>query len=78
MQKQAFGNYWTGIPFGFDLTDNKTLIALAAWVFAAWQVGTKKTAARWAVLGAALVTLAVFAIPHSVWGSEINWNQPPR
>jgi hypothetical protein len=78
MQKQAFGNYWTGIPFGFDLTDNKTLIALVAWVFAAWQVGTKKTAARWAVLGAALVTLAVFAIPHSVWGSQINWNQPPR
>jgi hypothetical protein len=77
MQKQAFGDWWTGIPFGFDLTDNKTLIALLAWVFAAWQVTAKKTAARWAVAGAALVTLVVFAIPHSVWGSEIRWDQRP-
>ena len=27
MQHQAFGAWWTGVPFGFDLTDNKTLIA---------------------------------------------------
>ena len=77
MQNQAFGEWWTGIPFGFDLTDNKTLIALAAWVVAAWHVAAKKAPARWAVLGAALVTLVVFAIPHSVWGSEIKWEQKP-
>lgn len=77
MQKQAFGSYWTGIPFGFDLTDNKTLIALAAWGVAAWLVGIRKVSARLAVLCAALVTLVVFAIPHSVWGSEINWSQRP-
>jgi hypothetical protein len=77
MQKQAFGGYWTGVPFGFDLTDNKTLIALAAWVFATWQVAAKKASARWAVAGAALVTLVVFMIPHSVWGSEIDWTRQP-
>ena len=77
MQRQAFGELWTGIPFGFDLTDNKTLIALVAWLLAGWQIFAKKSAARWAVVGAALVTLVVFAIPHSVWGSEIKWDQKP-
>ena len=77
MQKQAFGTYWAGVPFGFDLTDNKTLLALAAWVAAAWLVAAQNASARWAVLGAAVVTLVVFAIPHSVWGSEIDWTQRP-
>ena len=27
VQWYAFGEWWTGIPFGFDLTDNKTLFA---------------------------------------------------
>jgi hypothetical protein len=78
VQKQAFGAWWTGVPFGFDLTDNKTLVALAAWVFATWQVRAKRAAARWAVIGAAVATLVVFAIPHSVWGSQIDWSQHPR
>jgi len=72
MQHQAFGQWWTGVPFGWDLTDNKTLIALAAWGFAAWQLRGGRHA-RVAVVLASLVTLAVFAIPHSVWGSQINW-----
>ncbi len=77
MQKQAFGAYWTGIPFGIDLTDNKTLIALAAWVLAAWAVLARKAPARWVVVGAALATLVVFAIPHSTWGSQIDWSKTP-
>jgi membrane protease YdiL (CAAX protease family) len=28
---------------------------------------------RWPVLVASLATLAVFAIPHSLLGLEINW-----
>ena len=70
MQHQAFGAYWTGIPFGFDLTDNKTLIALAGWGLAAWTVASRRRGSRLAVLGAAAVMLLVFMIPHSVWGSE--------
>jgi hypothetical protein len=77
MQHQAFGDWWTGVPFGFDLTDNKTLIAVLAWAVAAWRVRTGRPA-RIAVTLAALVTLAVFAIPHSVWGTEVNWDALPK
>jgi hypothetical protein len=77
MQFQAFGEWWTGVPFGYDLTDNKTLIAVAAWAVAAWLVRSGRPA-RGAVAMAALVTLVVFAIPHSVWGTEIDWNAAPR
>ncbi len=72
VQKAAFGAYWTGVPWGYDLTDNKTLIAVAAWLLASWRVYTRP-GARWSPVFAALVTLVVFAIPHSVWGSEIKW-----
>jgi len=73
VQKAAFGAYWTGVPWGWDLTDNKTLIAALAWTFAAWRVGRGGLGARSAVGLAAVVTLVVFAIPHSVWGSEVKW-----
>jgi len=73
VQKLAFGAYWTGVPWGWDLTDNKTLIAAVAWAFAAWRV-TGGRRAPVAVTVAALVTLIVFAIPHSMWGSEARWD----
>jgi len=72
VQRLAFGAYWTGVPWGWDLTDNKTLIAAVAWAFAAWRVAGGRRG-RVAVTVAALVTLVVFAIPHSVWGSEARW-----
>lgn len=72
VQKLAFGEYWTGVPFGWDLTDNKTLVAGVAWAAAALQVARKRDA-RWAAVAAAVVTLSVFAIPHSLFGSEIRW-----
>ena len=34
VQKYAFDAWWTGIPFGYDLTDNKTLIAMLGWLWA--------------------------------------------
>ena len=37
VQKAAFGAYWTGWPFGSDLTDNKTAVAVLAWVVAAFR-----------------------------------------
>jgi hypothetical protein len=72
VQKFAFGAYWTGIPWGYDLTDNKTLIAGAAWILAAIQFRGGRQA-RVAVVVATVVTMVVFAIPHSVWGSEAKW-----
>ena len=74
MQHQAFGAWWTGVPFGYDLTDNKTLIAVVVWAFAAWRTRTGHPA-RVSVALAALATLVVFAIPHSVWGTEIDWTK---
>lgn len=72
VQKLAFGEYWTGIPWGYDLTDNKTLIAGVAWILAAIQLRGGRQA-RWAVVIATVVTMSVFAIPHSVWGSQAKW-----
>jgi hypothetical protein len=72
VQKLAFGEYWTGVPFGYDLTDNKTLIAAVAWGLAALQLRGGRQA-RIAVVLATVVTMVVFAIPHSVWGSQAKW-----
>ena len=65
VQKYAFGELWTGIPFGIDLTDNKTLIAWIAWIVAVIGTFRSKNPGKW-VLIAALVTLVIFSIPHSV------------
>lgn len=77
VQKAAFGSYWTGIPFGWDLTDNKTLLVALFWIAAALRQRGGRSA-RVAVVLAALATLAVFAIPHSTWGSEIRWETQAR
>jgi hypothetical protein len=71
VQKYAFGEYWTGFPFGFDLTDNKTLIAFLGWLLT-FGLMLKTNNKRWAVLGM-IVTLGIFSIPHSMWGSERNY-----
>jgi len=70
VQKYSFGQFWTGWPLGDDLTDNKTLFALLAFV-AAWFL-RKKSYARWLAIGAALVMMAVYLIPHSMNGSELD------
>ncbi len=76
VQHYAFGQWWTGVPFGWDLTDNKTLLVALAWVFALWRLRGGRPA-RGAVGLAAVVTLVVFAIPHSAWGSQIDWTNVP-
>jgi hypothetical protein len=74
VQKYAFDAWWTGVPYGWDLTDNKTLIAVVAWAGAALLLrGGRRE--RIAVVIASVVTLGVFAIPHSVWGSQIDWKK---
>jgi len=72
VQKYAFGAFWTGVPFGWDLTDNKTLIAWLVWLVALVRVRRGKQG-RGLALGAAIITLAVFLIPHSVLGSELKY-----
>ncbi|NOR15279.1 MAG: hypothetical protein GQ544_06220 [Candidatus Aminicenantes bacterium] len=74
MQLYAFGALWTGFPFGIDLTDNKTLFALIGWIIALIAGRGGKPARAW-VLGAAVLTLVVFLIPHSVLGSELDYSE---
>lgn len=71
VQKFAFGEYWTGVPFGWDLTDNKTLIAMLVWLVALFA-SRKKTSNVWIVV-AAVVMLIIFLIPHSMFGSELDY-----
>ncbi len=73
VQKFAFGEFWTGIPFGSDLTDSKTLIALIAWIAALIALQRAKRPQRWA-LGAAIITLLIFLIPHSMHGSQLDYS----
>jgi hypothetical protein len=74
VQKYAFGAYWTGWPFGYDLTDNKTLVALIFWAIAFFKLARNKYDRKWAVI-AAIILLAVYLVPHSVLGSEIDYTQ---
>jgi hypothetical protein len=61
----AFRIPWGAVPFGWDVTDNKTQLALIAWIAAAIALRRTRGGRTWAI-AAALVTLVVFAIPHSV------------
>ena len=71
VQLHAFGALWTGIPFGWDLTDNKTLIAMVFWICAVLAI--RKKDRYWTVVLAALVLILVYSIPHSMFGSTYNY-----
>ncbi len=70
VQKYAFGELWAGIPYGWDLTDNKTLIAFIGWSIAV--AGNYKKERPWLTVAAAVLLLIIFSIPHSMFGSELN------
>jgi len=72
VQKMAFGAFWTGWPLGEDLTDNKLAVAVLAWLVAVVRLRSAG-GGRWAVLLAALITLVVFIIPHSLRGSTLDY-----
>ena len=73
VQKYAFGEYWTGFPFGHDFTDNKTAIAILFWGIALFISIYIRKVARWWVLVASIILLATYLVPHSVLGSEIDY-----
>lgn len=70
VQKFSFGQFWTGWPLGKDLTDNKVVFALIPFI-AAWLL-RKKSYGRWLAVLAAAVMLAVYLIPHSMNGSQLD------
>ena len=71
VQLYAFGDLWTGVPFGWDLTDNKTLIAFLFWILAVFM--NWKTDKPFYTILAASVLLLVYSIPHSLFGSELDY-----
>lgn len=77
IQYYAFGALWTGWPFGHDLTDNKTLIALIFWVIAVVMLKKNPANTKWALI-ASIVMVAVYLIPHSVLGSELDYTKIPK
>ncbi|MFC2098218.1 hypothetical protein ACFLSP_00600 [Bacteroidota bacterium] len=71
IQKYAFGALWTGFPFGQDLTDNKVLFAMIFWIFAI-VMNIKKERPKLVIL-ASVVFFLVNMIPHSLFGSEMDY-----
>jgi hypothetical protein len=76
VQKCAFGVFWSGFPIGTDLTDSKSLIMFLFWILAL-IAGRKGRPARAVVLAASVVTLVIYLIPHSLFGSEIDYTKLP-
>ncbi len=74
VQKYAFGAFWTGFPFGHDLTDNKALFAMISWIVA-WILNRKKRDCRVWIILAALFMMLIYLIPHSLLGSELDYTQ---
>lgn len=87
VQKYAFGAYWTGWPLAGDgtfnlfkmgdLTDNKTLVMVLAWLFALIKLRKDPTNKIWPLIAGIAVVL-VYLIPHSVLGSEIDHTKSPK
>jgi len=73
VQFYAFDAWWTGWPLGTDLTDNKTALAFIGWMIAALAMKKSRNPKAWA-LGAAVLMIAVYLIPHSLFGSELDYS----
>ncbi len=71
VQHAAFGPWWTGFPYGTDLTDNKTLLSFLVFVAALATLKWKYN--RWVVTAAVLFMILIFSIPHSAYGSEYDY-----
>jgi len=87
VQKYAFGAYWTGWPLADngafslfqmgDMTDNKTLVMVLAWVIAIFKLKKDPKNKFWPAFAAVMVMI-VYLIPHSVLGSEIDHTKAPK
>ena len=71
----AFGVGWGGIPIGWDITDNKTVILFIFWLFTfilarrglkGERMVISKKAYMSLALASLIVTFVAFVIPHSI------------
>lgn len=74
VQWMAFGDFWTGWPYGGDWTDNKTIFGWGFW-FVAYLVLLKRPMNKLFPLIAFLVLFAMYMIPHSMGGSEFDYEK---
>lgn len=74
VQLMAFGDLWTGWPFGGDWTDNKTIVAFAFWLIALLVLRKKPKNRLWPII-AFMVLFAMYMIPHSMGGSEYDYEK---
>jgi hypothetical protein len=66
MNYYAFNVYWEAFPFGGDVTDNKSQIALIIWLLAVLGLSFRRgRKTGLAVVLAGILVLAIFLIPHS-------------
>jgi hypothetical protein len=77
LEYQVYGTYWTGIPFGRDRTDSKTLIIFLYWLIMLYLLKGSAlsrnprgdivgpAAARWVAIIGVLLSLALYLVPHS-------------
>ena len=72
VQHAAFGPWWTGFPYGTDLTDNKTLLSFLFFVAALVTLKWKYN--KWVVCAAVVFMVLIFSIPHSAYGSEYDYS----
>jgi hypothetical protein len=72
VQWYAFGVWWAGFPYGYDWTDNKVLVELVFWLAALYKNRGIRSNRLWVYI-AGVVTLIVYFIPHSVFGSEYDY-----
>jgi len=70
VQLYAFNELWAGVPFAWDLTDNKTLVAFIFWLLA-FFMNRKKERPVYTIV-ASIVMLLVYSIPHSMFGSQLD------
>jgi len=71
VQLYAFGDLWTGWPYGGDWTDNKTIVAWLFWLIAFFILRRNPKNKVWPIV-AVFVLFAMYMIPHSMGGSELN------
>ncbi len=64
VQKYAFNEYWTGIPFGWSLDANKTLVAISVWAIVLGRI--RHSNVKFWILTASLITLTIFTLTYSL------------
>lgn len=73
VQFYAFDKFWSGFPVGNDLTDNKSLVMFILWTLTMFSVLRSKDS-RKLLNFSFIMTMLVYLIPHSLFGSEYDFS----